>query len=526
MNYLTVLKIKNKYKVLILFSAFLAVILLSLYFSPRFNGFVFTNFINPYNPVERKTINSRVFASDSFQNIEEQPVDSSFQNYQLLSSTEYWKDPRGLFPIFAYGLPKTSNNLRATLKIVERSGVNIIINSNLDWMPAPNLVKEAFDRLGNTDLRWLVTLTNECKDDFIFRNSNDETNSDIKPYLNSFNDNYVYGWYIWDEPGSNRELCSPLNLIPNDDYADINTMVKQIRTDSIFSNKLDFVNLFPTYWDGTPTTEAYKNYIDAFISSQEYKPRVLCFDHYPWLKEEFGGFRKDFYLNLDIIREKSIEYNIPFWMVVLSSGHLNYIEPTFEEISLQVYSALAYGAKGIGYYIYSRAMEKIGYTSWILEDHIDNDTVPDSLHGPLFVPIEKLNSQVQRLGQILMDQECVQVIHSSNYPNNQSGIEDTLFDKELSNGLIKRIVNDSDQSLDPKILIGIFKNRVDSLERGRYLMFVNKDINIAADIILELDREYNIYRQNKNNEDKDFLIKSNNLNLLISPACGELIYIE
>ena len=37
---------------------------------------------------------------------------------------------------------------------------------------------------------------------------------------------YVYGWYLWDEPGRNRKPCTPFNLVPNDDNADINTIGK------------------------------------------------------------------------------------------------------------------------------------------------------------------------------------------------------------------------------------------------------------------------------------------------------------
>ncbi len=142
-------------------------------------------------------------------------------------------------------LPDKTKDLSASLRVIEKGGINIIINGNLGWMPDPYKLKEAFEKLGETNLRWLAIIENECKDDFIYRNSDDEKNKNIKPYLEEFNNDYVYGWYIWDEPGNNRKLCTPLNIIPNDDNEDINRMVKQIRSDSIFNRKLDFVNLFP-----------------------------------------------------------------------------------------------------------------------------------------------------------------------------------------------------------------------------------------------------------------------------------------
>ena len=320
-------------------------------------------------------------------------------------------------------------------------GINIVINTNRSWITNVQRMKKAFNRLGNSNLRWLTVLTNDCKDDLIFGNSNDESNSSIKKYLSDFNDKYVYGWYIWDEPGRNRKPCTPFNLVPNDDNADINRMVKQIRSDSVFNKKLDYVNLFPSYWDGTPNIASYEKYIDAFIASQKFKPRVLCFDNYPLLNSESGGFRRSYYASLDIIRKKSIEYNIPFWMIVLSSGHYDYENPSFEEISLQVFSALAYGAKGIGYYLYSRSWEKYGYKSWVLEDFVDNINVPDLLHGPLFRPVKKLNEEIQALGETLLNLECIQVIHSSDYPNNQKDITESLLKVKNTNTYIKNINN-------------------------------------------------------------------------------------
>ncbi|HSP87827.1 MAG TPA: hypothetical protein VLN45_06820, partial [Ignavibacteriaceae bacterium] len=381
-----------------------------------------------------------------------------------------------MFPIFAYNVPEKTMDLSTSLRIIEKGGINIIINSNMGWIADAQKVKDAFDKLGNTNLRWLALVENECKDDFIFKNSNDETNTRIKTYLKKFNNDYVYGWYLWDEPGSNRKPCSPFNIVPNDDNTDINQMVKQIRSDSSFNKKLDLVNLYPTYWDQTPDLTSYEKYIDAFISSQEYKPRVLCFDHYPLLKSEFGGYRRDFYSNLSVIRKKSLEYNIPFWMIVLTSGHENYKNPTLQELSFQVYSALAYGAKGIGYYLYSKAWRNYGYKSWILENFVDNNNVADSLHGPLFLPVKKLNEQVQTLGKILLNLKSIEVVHSSDYPNKQRDILESIIKINKTDSYIKSINNADELNSDPKVLVGILKERETNENKGTYLLIINKDV--------------------------------------------------
>jgi len=501
----------NKKKLIPLtFLAFIILAYLGLNYSSRLNNLIFSKIVNSYDPLLAKISQSKV------SQITKEKVDTS----------EYWKDPRDLFPIFAYDVPDKTKDLSASLRIIEKGGINILINGNLSWMPAPYKVKEAFEKLGNSKLKWLAIITNECNDDYITANSNDETNIQIKNYLKAFNDNYVYGWNLWDEPGRNRKSCTPLNLVPNDDNADINRMVKQIRSDSVFNKKLDFVNLFPTYWEGTPDVKAYENYIDAFISSQEFKPRVLCFDHYPLLKREFGGFRKDYYSNLDIIRKKSIEYNIPFWMIIISSEHLSYKKPTFEEIRFQVYSALAYGAKGIGYYLYSKSWEEVGYRSWILENFVDNDTVVDSLHGPFFVPVKRLNEEIQTLGKTLLTLESIEIIHSSDYPNNQKDISQTLFKRNQSNSLIQEILNNGETNADPKILIGVFNKKNSSSSKGKYLLIVNKDVRANSNFTITLNNSYYIFKFAKETGDSSQIENKNTISLQISPGSGELFYIE
>lgn len=499
------IKLKKQFVIILILLFFFIAVFAGLNYSSRVNNFVFSNVINPYDPLEVKT---------------SQPIKKE------ASTNNVWEDPRGLFSIFAYNVPDVTNDLTASLKIIEKGGINIIVNGNMGWMPYPYKVKDAFDRMGDSKLKWLAIIENECKDSFVYCNANNETNFDVKNYLYAFNQNYIYGWKVWDEPGRNRKLCTPFNIVPNDDNADINKLVKQIRSDSVLNKKLDFINLFPTYWDGTPTAEAYEKYVDVFFNSQEFKPRVLCFDHYPFLKNESGGFRNDYYLNLEIIRNKSLQYNVPFWMIVLSSGHWGYKNPTFEEISFQVYSALAYGAKGIGYYMYSRSWERVGYTSWILEDNVDNLNIADSLYGPLFVPVQKLNENIQTLGKILTNLKSIEVIHTSDYPNKQKEITQSLFKSNQSNSLIKQITNNDNSNNDPKLLIGVFEKMNNTTSGGKYLLLVNKDVGKVSNITVALNSPYRIFKFDKETGEKKFINTTENISSTISAGSGALFYIE
>lgn len=471
---------------------------------PSVNNKIFS-YINPYDPLKLNLSNYREAKAN---------VDTSI-----------WKDSSNLFPIIAYNIPENISNLEAALRIIENGGINILINGNFGWMPDPILLKSAFKNLKDSNLKWLAIIENECKDDFIFSNSNNLTNREITKYLREFNDDFIYGWYLWDEPGKNRVLCSPFNLIPNDDFDDIKSMVKQIRENPQFNSKLDFVNLFPTYWEGTPTAEAYEKYIDTFFASQEFKPRVLCFDHYPFIKPEKGGFRNDYYLNLEIIRKKSLQYNVPFWMIVLSSEHDNYKNPTFEEIRFQVYSALAYGAKGIGYYLYSRSFEKLGYKSWILENFVDDMSIADSLRGPLYVPVKKLNAEIQKLGGKLLNLKSKRVLHTSNYPNNQLYIKTGLTNIGDEKSILKGVFPIDSTSKQSHILIGEFTE--DSINgANNYFLIVNKDFNRSIEVRIELFEESEISRFDKIFGKFNKVCNNHSLNIKILAGDGELFQIN
>ncbi|MGQ9845568.1 MAG: hypothetical protein ACUVQN_05095 [Caldisericia bacterium] len=462
------------------------------------------NIINPYDPLNPK----KKYLTNNF-----------------TSDSTNWVEPRSIFPILGYNIPSGTINLEASLRIIENGGINILINGNFGWMPDPLRLVEALSKQTESNLKLLAIIENECKDDFIYCNTNDETNKNISKYLDLFNQEYIYGWYVWDEPGKNRRLCSPFNLEPNDDFEDINRIVKQIRQNHKYNDKLDFINLFPTYWSETKTLNDYEKYLNAFYTSQEYKPRVLCFDHYPFLMGGNSNFRKDYYANLEIIRKKSIEWDIPFWMIILSSGHDNYKNPSFEEIRFQIYSALAYGAKGIGYYLYSKSFEQIGYRSWILENYVDDEQVADSLHGPLYVPIKKLNAEIKKLGGILMNLKSRRIIHTSDFPNNQLNISFGLSHQSNTESIVKDIISFDSLSTQKNFLIGEFSN--ENLEENyNYLLIVNKDYNQNCDLKILFSESKEIFKFNKNSGKFERIGFNNFINLSILAGDGELVLLR
>ena len=145
----------------------------------------------------------------------------------------------------------------------------------------------------------------------------------------------VYGYYLRDEPSA--------SFFPG--LAAVSHVVKEQHP-----GVWPYINLFPNYADvsqlGAPTYDAY---VEKFI--QDCKPPVLSYDHYAIF--EGGVFREQlYYSNLESIRRAATKHDLPFWQIVLALGALNFREPTPVDMRMQVYTSLAYGARGIAYFKY------------------------------------------------------------------------------------------------------------------------------------------------------------------------------
>ncbi|MCC6235391.1 MAG: hypothetical protein IT580_22320 [Verrucomicrobiales bacterium] len=114
--------------------------------------------------------------------------------------------------------------------------------------------------------------------------------------------------------------------------------------------RFGYVNLFPNYANttqlGTPT---YEEHVRRFV--REVQPEVLSMDHYPSMRPERDG--RDAYCdNLELFRRVSLEAGIPHWNYFYSMPFADRIDPTEAQIRWQIFTALAYGSRGILYFCY------------------------------------------------------------------------------------------------------------------------------------------------------------------------------
>lgn len=115
------------------------------------------------------------------------------------------------------------------------------------------------------------------------------------------------------------------------------------------SSKPFYLNLIPYYDDPLLQKFGIDHYNNYVKKVTDLGVPQICFDYYPITT---SGIRPKWYLNLELIRKESIRTNRTFWAFALSTPHADYPKPTLAMLRLQMYTNLAYGAKGLLYFTY------------------------------------------------------------------------------------------------------------------------------------------------------------------------------
>lgn len=144
-----------------------------------------------------------------------------------------------------------------------------------------------------------------------------------------------WGYMIRDEPSA--EL-----------FPELRTIVAKIRAQR--PGRLAYINLFPNYANAEQLgTETYDEHVRRFVD--EVDVDVLSMDHYPVFKPDADG-RDAYCENLAVMREHSMRKGIPFWNFFNTMPYGPHTDPTESQLRWQVYTSLAYGAKGVLYFCY------------------------------------------------------------------------------------------------------------------------------------------------------------------------------
>jgi hypothetical protein len=203
----------------------------------------------------------------------------------------------------------------------------------------------------------------------------------------------LLGYHIVDEPGAGA-------------FEGLAEVVGYLRTHD--PKHPGFINLLPTY--ATPAmlgTATYDEYVRKFADIVN--PFVLSYDHYHFTN---AGDRPDFFQNLQIVRDVSVEREIPFWNIVLVTQHFEYRHLTEPELRFEAMQTLAYGAKGLVWFTYWMPPGVPAPETW-KHSLVNADGSLDA-HYPM---VQRVNADARAIGDVLVKAKSIRVFrHNDQNP--------------------------------------------------------------------------------------------------------------
>ena len=264
------------------------------------------------------------------------------------------------------------------------------------------------------------------------------------------NDPSVLGYFIIDEPGAIA-------------FPKLSVAVQAVKTYA--PGKLAYINLFPNYarpgdqlWTAT-----YAEYLETYV--QVVQPQILSYDNYKVLSSSppFASY----FTNLVQVRDVAIEHDLPFWNFVGSCNWGGLTVPSLENLSLQAYTSLAAGARGISWYRY--------YGGSVSNAPIDDPGLLNKT--PTWYYLQEVNQQISTLAPTMLQLTSTGVYFTSPKPDGSC--------PDLPGSIIRDIHSDSPLPL----MIGEFEH-----EDGEdYVMIVNLNLEGSAEFTIELENHYDEY---------------------------------
>lgn len=210
------------------------------------------------------------------------------------------------------------------------------------------------------------------------------------------------GYHLRDEPNAT-------------DFPELSTWIKRIQ--SVDTKHYCYINLFPNYasqeqlfgdeYQKQPGKDIYAAHVDTFL--RQVPVPFISFDHYPVMViNGVRTIRNNWYKNLEIIAAAGKKYNLPFWAFALSVAHWDYPVPAIEEIRLQMFSNLAYGAQGLQYFTYWNPGP-------VHDDSWDPHNAPigaDGKRTDVYDRIKIVNKEIQALSGVFHHARLISVAHT------------------------------------------------------------------------------------------------------------------
>lgn len=200
----------------------------------------------------------------------------------------------------------------------------------------------------------------------------------------------IWGYALRDEPGA-------------DDFPALRELADGVR--KARPGKLPYINLFPNYAvPGQLDAPTYDEHVRKFMEIVQ--PEVLSMDHYPQFHPGNPGRdgRAGYCENLDTLRTHAMKAGVPFWNFFNIMPYGPQTDPTEAQVRWQIYTSIAYGAKGVMYFCYYTP-QGAEFPKGGAIIHVDGRK---SRH---YGEAQRINAELKHLGPVLMQLTSEKIVH-------------------------------------------------------------------------------------------------------------------
>lgn len=267
------------------------------------------------------------------------------------------------------------------------------------------------------------------------------------------------GFYIRDEPNYGFMMDTAIKLANH-----IHNMLGN-------AAKIKWINLFPSWVGNHPNWGiTYNQYIETLIQGRGVQNlEYLSFDRYLYYVDPVTNAAAPplYFQNLNIIRQKGLEYGINTAAYLQCIGHSNNVSgpdklafPTINEMRFNAYSTLAYGVKMLTWFQYSPAYNYSGANVTAFGEGI---VTINGVKTSLYNGFKDLNGEIKYLGLTLQHLDATLVYHTIPYDNIPP-----IFIPNT------KLFPSSALGADPNLIITVFTDRTSA--NKEYVMIVNNTL--------------------------------------------------
>lgn len=341
----------------------------------------------------------------------------------------------GVMPIVGYHGPYNDTDSRGnqynliteeSYRLLAEAGFNLISKIEMNWAIAKNRTNiieslEYAEKYGIGLYVW---------DNGLF--SANTTDAAIAEQISQYSQYESFkGIYVADEPATD-------SYYPSWD-SKLDTYVAQAKAINQYCNLNAYINL----WPNVAAYGDYCAYMDEYLQKTDGK--ILSYDYYaygktyrPKYQDFYESNLKAYFINLSLVREKSLEEGVPFWPYVQAGNHWNVggnhagmtttnDTPTREELLWNVNTSLAYGAKGIQYF----PLVQPDYFAYALDNTYDYDRNgvlgANGQPTPWYPHVQEANEQIALVDEYLLKASSEEVLAKGAAAQADTGITDESY---------------------------------------------------------------------------------------------------